>query len=149
MVSFESERVLDLSPWGLDKAIVKRFSAKQKAELNRAISKSNNIKIRAREDEEPDVDLDPSYEHDIIWATFALKEAPFNISRESLGEQDAELVEFISLQAQEVNSYFFLKPKEKEKAAKGEGPSDISLSLPSDSVISRPLMNAHVTSSPR
>ncbi|OPX65658.1 MAG: hypothetical protein A4E30_00329 [Methanomassiliicoccales archaeon PtaB.Bin215] len=140
-VTFEKMREVDLSPWGFEqKAKVRRMSAQQKAAHKRALAKSNQLKIKTVGDD-PAPEMTPSFEEDIIWCLSTLMDAPFPLTMQGIGEQDPELVEYISREAQDINSYFFLKPLENEKDEKAEASGG---STPGESS-SGPTLNAHVT----
>lgn len=108
-VTFEREREVDLSPWGYEtKAKVRRMNGRQSAELKRAAAKSNNLKIKGQ-GKNPVPEMTPAYEDDILYVLYTLAEAPFPITKDGIMDQDQELIEYLSREAQDINSYFFLK----------------------------------------
>lgn len=110
-VTFEREREVDLSPWGYEtKAKVRRMNGRQSAELKRASAKANGIKIKAQ-GKTPIQEMTPTYEDDTLYLLYTLVEAPFPITKDGIMEQDQELIEYLSQEAQDINSYFFLKPE--------------------------------------
>ncbi|OPY30358.1 MAG: hypothetical protein A4E31_00408 [Methanomassiliicoccales archaeon PtaU1.Bin030] len=135
-VTFEPERVVSLEPWGLAPCVVKRLNKREMGELRRTLARANNLKVKAKgKDMAPEMDL--CFMDEVYWAQFCLKEAPFPITKEGIESQDAELVDYIAQEAQDINSYFFLRPPEAETEASEGSTSETSSSGPT--------LNAHVT----
>lgn len=129
MAPYERERDVDLSPWDMGKAVVRRLSGAQKAALNRDLARSNHVRIK-QVGKKAVPEADPGFEDDILWALHGLKEAPFKIERKAIEDLDAELVEHISREAQALNSYFFLNPLPADEDGQEEsGSTDSSMQL--------------------